>query len=75
MKRTEANRLREIANELDDHCYDLYYKDHKYTKEAERFHRAAIEIRRVIIDSGFNGIIDAKRKTKTIMEWELNKED
>ena len=75
MKRTEANRLREIANELDDHSYDIYYKDHRYTKEAEWFHWAATEIRKVIIDSGFNGIIDAKLKTKTKMEWELNKED
>lgn len=75
MKKSEANRLRDIANELDGHSYDLYYKYHKYTKEAEWFHRAATEMRKVIIDSGFNGIIDAKLLKAEIKDWELNKEE
>lgn len=74
MKKKEAKRLRDIANELDDHCYELYYKDQKHSKEAEWFHWAANEIRIVIMDSGFNGIIDAKYN-KPCTTWELNKED
>lgn len=71
MKRHEANRLRDIANELDDHSYDIYSEDRK---QAQWFHWAATEIREVLMNSGFNGIIDAKY-SKVETKWELNKEE
>lgn len=69
MKKEEANRLRDIANELDDHCYDIYSKDHT---QANLFHWASTEIRKVIMDAGFNGIIDAKYDKTTTTKWEEN---
>lgn len=72
MKKEEADRLRDIANTLDDHSYDIYYDGD--TKQARWFHWAANEIRKVIMDGGYNGIIDAKY-SKTELKWELNKEE
>ena len=71
MKKIEADRLRDIANELDDHSYDVYPKDHT---QANWFHWAATEIRKVIMNAGFNCIIDAKY-SKVNEKWEFNKED
>ena len=71
MKKTEADRLWNLANELDDHSYDIYAADHR---QAQWFHWAAVEIRKVIMDAGYNGIIDAKY-SKVEAKWELNKEE
>lgn len=71
MKKSEADRLRDIANTIDDHSYDVYPKDHT---QANWFHWAATEIRKVIMNGGFNGIVDEKY-SKTEAKWELNKED
>lgn len=71
MKRNEADRLRDIANVLDDHCYDIYHSD---SKQSWWFRWAATEIRKVIMDGGFNGITDEKYD-RTHTAWELNKED
>lgn len=70
MTREEAKRLRDIANKLDDHSYDIM--DHT-NREAHWFHWGANEIRKVIMDGGYNGIIDEKyKKVKT--NWELREE-
>lgn len=58
MKKKEADRLRDIANVLDDQCYA--YDTDESNRQAQWFHWAANEIRKVIMDGGFNGIIDAK---------------
>ena len=62
MKKNEADRLRDIADVLEDHCYYLYYKDEKHSKEAEWFYWGATEIRKLIIDSGFKGGVKHERK-------------
>lgn len=72
MKKIEANRLRDIANCIDDHSYDVY--DDGDSRQARWFHWAANEIRKVIMDAGFNCIIDAKY-SKVEEKWELNKEE
>lgn len=74
MKKNEADRLRDIANTLDDQCYANIYDTNEYNRTAQLFHWAANEIRIVIMDSGFNGIIDAKYH-KPCRTWELNKEE
>lgn len=71
MKKKEADRLREIANVLDDHSYDIYREN---SKQARWFHWAANEIRVVLMEAGYNGIIDAKY-SKPEGKWELNKEE
>ncbi len=73
MKKKEAKRLRDIANELDNYCYDLYYKDPKHSKEAQWFHWGATEIRKVIMNGGYNGIIDAKYRKE--VNWELKEDE
>ena len=52
MKQNEADRLRDIANELDGH-YNDFSKDSNNT-QAYWFHWAAQEIRKIIFDAGFN---------------------
>lgn len=73
MKKNEADRLRDIANELDDQCYAICNND-GYNRQAQLFHWAANKIRIVIMDGGFNGIIDAKYD-KTGTTWQLDKEE
>lgn len=63
MKQNEADRLRDIANELDDH-YDDFPKDSTNT-QAYWFHWAAEEIRKIIFDSGFNAFNNAKYDNTT----------
>ena len=72
MKKNEADRFRDIADVLDDHSYESYYDG--YSRQARWFHWAANEIRKVIMDAGFNGIIDAKY-SKVEEKWEINKEE
>lgn len=74
MKKKEADRLRDIANVLDDQCYAIIYDTGEYNRQSQRFHWAANEIRKVIMDGGFNGIIDAKYD-RNCASWELNKEE
>lgn len=68
MKKKEADRLRDLANLLDEHCYAIYHSD---TKQAWWFRWASTEIRKVIMDAGFNGIID-ERYNRTTAEWKEN---
>lgn len=70
MKRKEAKRLRDIANVLDDQCSRLFYKDPKHCDEAKWLHFAANQIREVLMDGGFNGIVDEKY-SKTKAKWEV----
>lgn len=72
MRKKEADRLRDIADVLDDHCYDIYPKDHK---QAYWFHWGAQEIRKVIFDGGFNAFnaFNAEKYSKAEEKWELNK--
>ena len=51
MKKTEADRLRDIADVLDEH-YNSFPKD-STNKEANWFRWAATEIRKVLFDSGY----------------------
>lgn len=74
MKKNEADRLRDIANALDDQCYANIYDTDEYNRQSQLFHWAANEIRKVIMDGGFNGIIDAKYD-KTCTTWQLNEEE
>ena len=71
MRKAEADRLRDIADILDDHSYNIYSEDHK---QAHWFHWGAQEIRKVLFDSGFHAFFDAKY-SKVEEKWELNKED
>ena len=71
MRKKEADRLKDIANVLDDHSYDVYYAGD--TKQAHWFHWGAQEIRKVIMNGGFNGITDAKY-SKVEEKWELKEE-
>lgn len=71
MKKSEADRLRDIADVLDDHCYDIYPEDHK---QAYWFHWGAQEIRKVLFDSGFHAFLDEKY-SKAEEKWELYKEE
>lgn len=58
MNEKEADKLRVIANVLDDQYYD---SDIDCTnKQSKWFHWAAQEIRKVIIDSEFDGITNVK---------------
>lgn len=74
MKRDEANRLRDIANELDDYSYDICHKD-GYNKQVQMFHLAAYKIRELIMDSGFDSFIDTKYIKTKQTNWELDKEE
>lgn len=49
MKKKEAERLREIADVLDEHFLDVWHSNHKH---GWWLHWTAQEIRKVIIDSG-----------------------
>lgn len=71
MKKKEADRLRDIANCIDDHSYETYYDGD--SRQARWFHWVANEIRKVIMNAGFNSIIDAKY-SKVEEKWELDKE-
>lgn len=51
MKKKEADRLRDIAKEIDKHCNILFWKDPRNDvncTQAYWFHEAAEEIRKVI---------------------------
>lgn len=71
MKKKEAERLREIADLLDEHFLDIWHENHNH---GWWLHSTATEIRKVIMDAGFNGFIDAKY-SKVEAKWELNKEE
>lgn len=74
MKNNEADRLRDIANVLDDKCYVICNND-GYNRPAQLFHWAANEIRKVIMDGGFNGITDEKYDKTCTTTWQLNEEE
>lgn len=63
MRKNEADRLRDIADVLDDHCNDLS-KD-STNREAHWFHWGAEEIRKVIFNSGFRCFSDVESGTTT----------
>ena len=71
MRKSEADKLRDIAFILDEFFYEIYIKDHTL---GYKVHWAANEIRNILMNSGFNGFIDAKY-SKVEAKWELNKED
>lgn len=52
MRKEEADRLRDIADVLDDHCN--YLPKDSTNREAHWFHWGAEEIRKVLFNSGFN---------------------
>lgn len=58
MKQSEADRLRDIADVLDDN-YNDFPKDSTNT-QAYWFYWAAQEIRKVIMNSGFRGFNNEK---------------
>ena len=61
MKKNEADRLRDIANVLYDHSYDIYM-DHT-SEEAHWFRWAAEEIRKVLFNSGYPSFNDTSTTT------------
>lgn len=61
MRQNEADRLRDIANVLYDHGYDIYM-DHT-SEEAQWFRWAAEEIRKVLFNSGYSSFNDATTTT------------
>ena len=66
MKKNEADRLRDIADVLDDHGYDIYM-DHT-SEEAHWFRWAAEEIRKVLFNSGYSSFNDATTTTRIFSE-------
>ena len=76
MKKTEADRLRDIADVLYDH-YDDFPKDSTNT-QAHWFRWAATEIRKVLFDSGYPSFSDTTTttiKSETTNTHRFNKED
>lgn len=63
MNKNEANRLRDIADVLDDH-YNDFPKDSTNT-QAHWFYWASQEIRKVIFNSGFNAFNESMCGTTT----------
>lgn len=58
MNKNEADRLRDIANTLDDQY--KYFDNDRTNKQTQWFHWASQEIRKVIFYSGFNAFNDSK---------------
>ena len=71
MNEKEADRLRNIADALDDQYYDSCINRDSTNNQDRWFHWAANEIRKVIMDSGFKGIINTKYDTTTTTNKEV----
>ena len=69
MKKTEADRLRDIADVLDEH-YNSFPKD-STNDEAHWFRWAATEIHKVLFDSGYPSFND----TSTTTTYRFSEED
>ena len=61
MKKNEADRLRDIADILYDHGYDIYMDS--TNDEAHWFRWAAEEIRKVLFNSGYSSFNDTNTTT------------
>ena len=62
MKKNEADRLRDIADVLYDHGYDIYMDSNN--EEASWFGWAAEEIRKVLFNSGYSSFNDTNTTTQ-----------
>ena len=62
MKKNEADRLRDIADVLYDHGYDIYM--YSNNDEARWFRWAAEEIRKVLFNSGYSSFSDTNTTTQ-----------
>lgn len=66
MRQNEADRLRDIADVLDEH-YNDFPKD-STNNEAHWFRWAAEEIRKVLFNSGYNSFNNATTTTRIFSE-------
>ena len=66
MRQSEADRLRDIADVLDEH-YNSFPKD-STNEEAHWFRWAATEIHKVLFDSGYPSFNDATTTTQRSSE-------
>ena len=73
MKKNEADRLRDIADILYDHGYDIYMDS--TNDEALWFRWAAEEIRKVLFNSGYPSFNNTSTTTKHMFSEEEDEDE